>query len=80
MYLCHVPTVHNPISDVNNSSNVIEKPQPVHVELGDIAKEVNFWQFTTCDWQGVDKVSMIGKGIFLVRFTTMENCNKVLYW
>lgn len=27
---------------------------------------------------GVDKVSQVGKGIYMVRFTTMENCGKVL--
>lgn len=27
---------------------------------------------------GVDKVSLVGKGFFLIRFLTMENCNKVL--
>ncbi|XP_056695032.1 uncharacterized protein [Spinacia oleracea] len=27
---------------------------------------------------GVDKVSLIGRGIYLVRFLTMENCEKVL--
>ncbi|XP_056690397.1 uncharacterized protein [Spinacia oleracea] len=27
---------------------------------------------------GVDKVSLVGKGIYLVRFATMENCEKVL--
>lgn len=27
---------------------------------------------------GVDKVSQVERGIYLVRFTTMENCSKVL--
>lgn len=27
---------------------------------------------------GVDKVSQVGRGIYLVRFTTMENCSKVV--
>ena len=27
---------------------------------------------------GVDKVSQVGRGIYMVRFTTMENCSKVL--
>lgn len=27
---------------------------------------------------GVDKVAMVGKGLFLIRFTTMENCQKVI--
>ncbi|XP_056688039.1 uncharacterized protein [Spinacia oleracea] len=27
---------------------------------------------------GVDKVSLVGRGLFLVRFTTMENCQKVI--
>ncbi|XP_056695400.1 uncharacterized protein [Spinacia oleracea] len=27
---------------------------------------------------GVDEVALVGKGIFLVRFTTMENCAKIL--
>ena len=27
---------------------------------------------------GVDKVALVGRGMFLVRFTTMENCQKVI--
>lgn len=27
---------------------------------------------------GIDKIAVIGKGLFLIRFTTVENCQKII--
>ncbi|XP_021836358.2 uncharacterized protein [Spinacia oleracea] len=51
----------------NKAAQLESSPVLVSIDFDDIGEEVEFWES-----------AVVGRGIYLVRFTTMENCSKIL--
>ncbi|KAL2928967.1 hypothetical protein RDABS01_034378, partial [Bienertia sinuspersici] len=73
-----VMTGKGSIKQTQDITTEIETPM-VTIDMVDIEEEITYWSSAMiCFVLGLDKVSMMGRGLFLVRFNTLEQCDKAL--